>query len=122
MFGIDEASVMGLNVRKYQSGIILAGTILTAIVVSFCGRIGFIGFMVPLIVRRFIGSDMRRLLPVSILAGAIILTVIYDIAYLIGVQDNISIVTGSIGCCVMLFTLLRGGGKMNAAREDPGRF
>lgn len=113
-FGEEEAETMGLNVRRYRLLMIVIGTVLTAVVVAFCGRIGFIGFMVPLIMRRFIGPDLKKLLPVSILGGAILLTVIYDIARLTGFEATISILTGPIGCCVMVVALFRKGGSHRA--------
>ncbi|MBE6010416.1 MAG: iron ABC transporter permease [Lachnospiraceae bacterium] len=112
--GEDEATTMGLNVRRYRMLMIIIGTVLTSIVVAFCGRIGFIGFMVPLIMRRFVGPDLRKLLPVSILGGAILLTVIYDIARLTGFESTISMLTGPIGCCVMVVALFRKGGGRRA--------
>lgn len=112
--GEEEAETMGLNVRRYRMLMIVIGTALTAVVVAFCGQIGFIGFMVPLIMRRLVGPDLRKLLPVSILGGAILLTVIYDIARLTGFESTISMLTGPIGCCVMVVALFRKGGGRRA--------
>lgn len=116
-FGEEEALSMGLNVRFYKNLMILIGTILTAMVVSFCGRIGFIGFMVPMIVRRLTGPDLKKLLPVAMLGGAVFLTVIYDIACMFQLQSNISMVTGPLGCIVMVITLFRKGG----GRSETGK-
>lgn len=109
---------MGLNVRLCKNLMILIGTVLTAMVVSFCGRIGFIGFMVPMIVRRLTGPDLKKLLPVSMLAGAVFLTIIYDIACLLQLQSNISMITGPLGCIVMVITLFRKGGGRNAGGKN----
>lgn len=118
--GEDEAVSMGVNVRFYRNLMIVIGTVMTAVVVSFCGRIGFIGFMVPLLVRKLTGPDLKKLLPVSIIAGAIILTVIYDVARLAGHRtDAINMFTSIVGCAVLVVALLRKGGAQNAAKQGP---
>ena len=106
---------MGLNVRRYKNLMILSGTILTAMVVSFCGRIGFIGFMVPLVMRRITGPDMKKLLPAVIMAGAVFMTVIYDIACIFALETSLSVITGPLGCIVMIITLFRKGGGSDEA-------
>lgn len=117
-FGEEEAETMGLNVKKYKNLMILTGTILTAMVVSFCGQIGFIGFLVPLVSRRLTGPDLRKLLPVSILGGAILMTVIFDIARVLQLTSYLSVITGPLGCALMLFTLFRkGGGRLEAGKS-----
>lgn len=118
-FGEDEAASMGVNVRFYRNLMIVIGTVMTAMVVSFCGRIGFIGFMVPLVMRRLTGPDLRKLLPVSMISGAIMLTVIYDVARLAGRRDAINMFTSIVGCTVMVVALLRKGGGKNAAEQGP---
>ena len=121
--GDDEAAVAGLNVRFYRSLMILLGTILTAIVVSFCGQIGFIGFMVPMITRKIAGPDMKKLVPASMLVGAILLTVIYDVAAFCKMTDYMNVFTSIVGCIVMTITLIRGkkGGRANAAYKTAGK-
>ncbi len=114
-FGEEEAQSMGLNVRRYRNLMILIGTVLTAMVVAFCGRIGFVGFLVPLVLRRAVGPDLRKLLPAAITGGAVFLTIIYDIACMCDLQGNLSVITGPLGCIVMVFTLFRKGGTRDEA-------
>lgn len=112
----DEALTMGVNVRALRYGVIAAGTVLTAVVVAFCGRIGFLGFMIPLVGRKLAGPDLRRLLPVSMLLGAIFLVLVFDAAYIAGLTDSLNLFTSSIGGLVMLVALLsRKEGKRNAS-------
>lgn len=118
-FGEDEAASMGLNVKLYRNLMIVIGTVMTAMVVSFCGRIGFIGFMVPLLVRKLTGPDLRKLLPVSIIGGTVLLTVIYDVARLAGRADSINMFTSLVGCSVLVVALLRKGGGRNAVEQGP---
>ena len=115
-FGEEEAETMGLSVRTYKNLVIIAGTVLTAIVVSFCGRIGFVGFMIPLVVRKLTGPDLHKLLPVCIPSGAIYMTIVYYIAAKFNLLGSISVVTSSIGCAVMLITLFRKGENRYAVK------
>jgi iron complex transport system permease protein len=72
-FGDDQAMQMGLNVRRTKFIIIIAASLVTAAAVSFAGIIGFVGLVVPHIVRLWWGMDYRRLIPLSILGGASVL-------------------------------------------------
>ncbi len=109
--GEDEALSLGLNVYFYRNLIIIIGSLLTAIVVSFVGGIGFIGYMVPLITRKLVGIDMKKLLPSSIMVGAIYLTVVYDIAYFFKISDSLNLVTSAIGTIIMVYTLFKRGDR-----------
>jgi iron complex transport system permease protein len=68
-FGEDEAKQMGLNVDRMKIFIILTASLTTAVAVAFSGVIGFIGLIVPHIVRIVWGPDYKRLVPVSMLLG-----------------------------------------------------
>lgn len=112
-FGEDEARSMGLQVARFRIGIIVLGTVITAAVVSFCGHIGFLGFMVPLVARKISGPDMRRLLPASMLTGAILLTLIFDVARFLTLADSLNVITSPIGAVVLLVVLLKKKGAGN---------
>jgi iron complex transport system permease protein len=68
-FGEEEAKQMGLNVDLAKAFIIIVASLTTAVAVSFSGIIGFIGLIVPHVIRMVWGPDYRRLIPLSILAG-----------------------------------------------------
>lgn len=68
--GDDEALTLGLDVRRVRITIVAAATIGTAAVVSVSGLIAFVGIVVPHAVRMVCGGSYRRVLPISILAGA----------------------------------------------------
>jgi iron complex transport system permease protein len=72
-FGDDQATQMGLNVRRAKFIIIIAASLVTAAAVSFAGIIGFVGLIVPHIVRIWWGVDYRRLIPLSVIGGASVL-------------------------------------------------
>ena len=68
--GEEQAQQLGVNVPRSRTIIILAATLATAAAVAFTGIIGFVGLVVPHIMRRLWGGDARRLMPLSILGGA----------------------------------------------------
>ena len=71
--GDEYAHQLGLRVEATRIGIILVGSLLTAIAVSLGGLISFAGLIVPHVVRLLVGPDHVRLLPTTILSGAIFL-------------------------------------------------
>lgn len=71
--GDEQAQQLGLPVERVRFAIIIAASLATAAAVSFTGIIGFVGLIVPHVVRMVWGSDYRRLLPLSILSGATLL-------------------------------------------------
>ncbi|MDD5504514.1 MAG: iron ABC transporter permease [Candidatus Omnitrophica bacterium] len=77
--GEEEAITMGLDVEKIKALFFIVSSIMTAVVVSVCGMIGFVGLIVPHIVRKITGPDHRKLIPASALCGSVYL-VLCDIA------------------------------------------
>ncbi|MGO3478119.1 MAG: FecCD family ABC transporter permease, partial [Brachybacterium tyrofermentans] len=73
--GDDAARSFGVNVGPLRVGLIALSVTLAAIVVSFCGIIGFVGLVGPHIARLAIGADHRHLLPFAALSGGLLLLV-----------------------------------------------
>lgn len=71
--GEEHASNLGLSVEKSKFYIILFATLMTSAAVAVSGMIGFVGLMIPHIMRNITGPDHRILYPVSAFAGAIFL-------------------------------------------------
>lgn len=71
--GERAATHLGMNVERKKILILVVGSLLTAAAVSVVGIIGFVGLIVPHLIRLLVGPDHRILLPVSCLAGAIFL-------------------------------------------------
>ena len=69
--GDESARALGLRVRLTRSVLLIIAAILAGAAVSFSGLIGFVGLIVPHAVRRFTGSEHRKLLTLCILAGAL---------------------------------------------------
>ncbi len=110
VMGDDEAKTMGMNVKFYRNTIIVVGTLIAAVVFAFAGQIGFVGFIIPQICRRFIGPNFKKLVPMCIFLGAAFLIIVYDIALLTGQVASINIITSAIGCAMMLFSFIKGKG------------
>jgi iron complex transport system permease protein len=71
--GDEQAQQLGLPVERVRIGVVVAASLTTAAAVSFAGVIGFVGLIVPHVVRMIWGGDYRRILPLSILGGATLL-------------------------------------------------
>lgn len=112
--GDEQARTMGLNVTVFKNVIIGVNTVMTAVIIAFCGQIGFIGFIIPLAARRLVGPGFRRLLPASMLMGATLLLIIYDVAHLLSMIQYMNVLTSAVGSVVMVIALLKGGGVARA--------
>ena len=108
-FGDDQATQLGLNVRRAKVIIIVAASLVTAAAVSFAGIIGFVGLIVPHIVRIWWGVDYRRLIPLSILGGASALLAADVLSRIILAPEElpIGIVTALAGAPFFLWVLRR---------------
>ena len=75
-FGDDEANSMGINVNATRYGMIAICTLMTAVAISFCGHVSYLGFISAQLARRIVGPDFRYLLPASLFVGGGFLTII----------------------------------------------
>ena len=73
--GDDYAQQLGLNLERTRIGIVVTASLLTAVAVCLSGIVGFVGLLIPHVVRLALGPDHTRLLPVSALGGALFLVV-----------------------------------------------
>jgi len=108
-FGDEQAQQLGLPVERVKFILILAASLTTAVAVSFSGIIGFIGLIVPHIVRILWSSDYRHLIPLSILGGASALLCADVLARtLLAPQDlPVGIITALAGAPFFLWVLRR---------------
>jgi len=105
--GDESASTLGVPVPRFRLIVIVVCALLTGAAVAFSGVIGFVGLMVPHIVRLLVGGDYRKVLPLSALLGALFL-VAADIASrtLIPPEDMpIGIITGLVGGIAFVFLM-----------------
>jgi len=112
-FNDDEARSMGISTKFTRNLMVALCTVLTALVVSFTGMIGFVGFLVPHIARRIVGADFRYLLPATALLGAILVVAVHYISYM-GIPGFVvgstGVFTSILGCIVFLVMALRSRG------------
>ncbi|MBQ8180038.1 MAG: iron ABC transporter permease [Candidatus Methanomethylophilaceae archaeon] len=73
ILGDESAKSLGLDASKYRTLCLIALSVVTASVISFTGIIGFVGLVVPHIVRMILGSDNKFLVPASMALGAVVL-------------------------------------------------
>jgi iron complex transport system permease protein len=108
-FGDDQAQQMGLPVTLARTLILLAASLATAAAVSFSGIIGFIGLIVPHVMRLWFGADYRRLLPLSLIsgAGALLLADIIARSVMAPQELPVGIVTALVGAPFFLWVLRR---------------
>ena len=75
LLGDETAVTLGTDLHAYRQGYLLISSLIVGVVVYAAGMIGFVGLIVPHVVRMLIGTDHKKLIPVSALAGAILLVV-----------------------------------------------
>lgn len=112
--GADVAQALGVAVRPLRRGVYLVASLATAAAVTQAGAIGFIGLIVPHLVRLTTGNDQRLLLPASVLAGGSLLVIADTLArtMLAPQQLPVGVLTALIGVPAFLFLL---------SRATPGR-
>ena len=103
----DEArSLGGVNVERLRIVIIIVSTLMTAVSVSLCGIIGWIGLVIPHIARFCIGNDHRGLIPACTILGAVYLLLVDGIARTMTAAElPLSILTAIIGAPFLLICL-----------------
>ena len=96
--GDEEASTMGINVKRLRNIVIFSATLVTAASVSVSGMIGWVGLVIPHIARRLVGNNYKHLMPASMLLGAIFLLLVDDISRnLFATEIPIGVLTSVIG-------------------------
>lgn len=108
--GDETAKSLGVNTERLRLLGMGTASLVTALIISFVGIIGFIGLVVPHIVRKVIGADQRFLLPASALAGAVLLLISDTVARTIisPVVLPVGILTSFIGAPLFIYLVVRG--------------
>jgi iron complex transport system permease protein len=108
--GDEEAKSLGVNVRAMQAIIIITATVLTSYSISLTGTIGWVGLVVPHLVRMLIGPNFKYLIPGSILFGGSYLLLMDDLCRsLLVVEIPLGIATSLIGIPFIILLLRRKG-------------
>src|SRR5512136_1025463 len=108
-FGDDQAQQLGLRVDHVKLLVVIAASLTTAAAVAFAGIIGFVGLAVPHVIRLLWGGDYRRLIPLSIIAGAALLLLADILARTIIAPQEVplGVVTAMFGAPFFLWVLRR---------------
>lgn len=103
--GEEEATHLGVDVEKTKKILFLLVSLITASLVSTCGMIGFVGLIIPHMMRMIFGSNYRLLMPLSFLCGATFLAFADLLSRnLMGpVEVPIGVITSVIGAPVFIF-------------------
>ncbi|PSV24506.1 iron ABC transporter [Photobacterium sp. GB-27] len=107
--GEQNAHGMGVNVRRSRFTLLVLTTVLTAMAIAVAGPIGFIGLIVPHLVRLLLGPDNRRLLPFSAIFGALFLLLCDLLARTVIAPNELKtgIITAVIGGIYFIALLIR---------------
>ncbi len=107
--GEIEAKAVGMRVVPFRIALLLIASMTTASAVCVSGNIGFVGLVVPHIMRIFVGPDHRILLPVSVLAGGTFLVFCDTLGRLIisPAEIRVGIMTAILGAPYFLYLLRR---------------
>lgn len=107
--GEANARALGVNVGRLRLGVYLLAALATAAAVTTAGAVGFVGLIVPHLVRLALGNDQRLLLPAATLAGGSLLVLADTLArsVIAPAQLPVGVLTALIGVPVFLFLLAR---------------
>ncbi|MGK0545031.1 FecCD family ABC transporter permease [Halomonas cupida] len=110
--GGQQALALGVAVRPLEWGLYLGASLATATAVTTAGAVGFVGLMVPHMLRLRLGADQRLILPASLLAGGALLTLADTLARtLIAPQQlPVGVITALVGVPSFLYLLHRSRG------------
>lgn len=107
--GDETAASLGVPVARFRLSVFVAGALVTGVMVAFSGIIGFVGLMMPHLVRLVAGGDNARVLPLSALFGAVFLVLADTLARVVMAPEDmpIGVVTGLVGGVFFLWLMAR---------------
>ncbi len=109
MTGDETATSLGVDVTRFRIETLLVTSVLVGSVVAVAGGIGFVGMVVPHVCRLLVGADHRRLLPVAMIVGAMLLVVVDTVARTAAAPRElpVGVVTALVGAPFFLWLLRR---------------
>lgn len=111
--GDEEAKSLGIDVGRERGMFIAASALAVASAVSVSGIIGWVGLMIPHMVRMLIGPDHKRLIPLSMTVGASFMLLADDLARIVTTFEiPVGIITTISGAPFFIYLLKRGGVKV----------
>lgn len=105
-----QAAALGVNVKRLEQWVFVLASLLTAIAVTTAGSVGFVGLVVPHMLRMVLGNDQRLILPASALAGGCLVTLADTLARTVIAPEQlpVGVITALIGVPIFLYLLQRG--------------
>ncbi|MBL8563217.1 MAG: iron ABC transporter permease [Gemmobacter sp.] len=107
--GDETAASLGIEVGRFRLTVFVVAALITGVLVAFSGLIGFVGLMMPHLVRLVLGGDAARVLPGSALAGAVFLIWADALARVAVAPEDmpIGVVTGLVGGLFFIWMMAR---------------
>jgi iron complex transport system permease protein len=104
-----QAAALGVSVRRMEAVVYIWAALITAVAVTTAGSIGFVGLIVPHMLRLIFGFDQRLLLPASALAGGILLVLADTLARTLIAPEQlpVGVITAFLGVPMFLYLLYR---------------
>ena len=110
--GDEEARTLGVHPQRIRIVIVLCSTLVTAAAVSVSGMIGWVGLVIPHMMRRLVGNDYCYLMPASMLGGGVFLLLVDNISRSVTASGiPIGILTAFIGAPCFLWLITGKGGR-----------
>ncbi len=106
LLGEEEAHGLGINVERTKRVLLAASALITAAGVAFAGVIGFVGLIVPHILRLVVGPDHRVLLPTAAFSGGAFLVAADTVARAGATELPVGIVTAAVGAPFFMYLLM----------------
>ncbi len=109
LMGEEAATTLGINLTFWRRVYLIIASLITGILVSGCGMIGFVGLVIPHISRAIFGANHRVLTPYTILFGGIfmVITDLLSRSLVSGSEVPVGIITAALGAPVFLYMLLK---------------
>jgi iron complex transport system permease protein len=110
-----SAKSLGVNVERVKRVILIVSTLMIGAVVAYCGVIGFVGLVVPHIVRLLVGQDNRRIIPFAIFGGMIFMLLSDIISRVVASPSELPIgsITSLIGSPFFIYLLYNAKKKLH---------
>jgi iron complex transport system permease protein len=111
MLGDEAAATLGIDLTKYRLVYMIVASLLVGIIVTICGLVGYVGLIIPHIARGLVGTDHRKMLPLSICLGAVFL-IWCDVAarsILVGSELPLGLITSIIGAPILMYRIVKQG-------------
>lgn len=109
LMGKEMAQTMGVNIKVVTITLLVATSFMVSATVSFCGLIGFVGLVIPHLLRLILGPDQRILVPACVLGGGAYMVLCDTLARVLPEQGEMpaGVITAMVGAPLFIFLLKR---------------